>query len=384
MSEAIGDTGILGRKAAPGAGPADERPEVVESQAVADLSRETARLLVVDDQEANVRVLEGVLRRGGYANVRSILDSREVLPVYEEFGPDLVLLDLHMPHLDGFQVMEMLREQVPPSSYLPILVLTADITPEAKQRALSSGARDFLTKPFDAVEVLLRVHNLLETRRLHLRLQNANLILEEKVLDRTRELVESRVEILERLSMAAEYRDDDTGRHTKRVGSNAGLLARAIGLPEAQVELIRRAAPLHDVGKIGVPDLILLKPGKLTSEEWETMKRHTTIGAGILSGSRSALLRTAEEIALTHHERWEGGGYPAGISGPVIPLSGRIVTLVDVFDALTHDRPYKQAWPVEEAAAEIEKQSGSQFDSEVAGAFLGLVREQRIAIDPPL
>jgi putative two-component system response regulator len=279
-----------------------------------------------------------------------------------------------MPHLDGFALLESLKAAVPQDVYLPVLVLTADITPETRRKALAEGAKDFLTKPFDVDEVLLRIKNMLETRALHLELRSQNQLLEERVRERTRDLEEAHIDTFERLALAAEYRDDDTGQHTLRVGLTSALVAREVGLPAAEVELIERAAGLHDVGKIGVPDAILLKPGKLTAEEFEVVKTHTSIGARLLSGSRSPLLRLAEEIAWAHHERWDGTGY-AGMSSEAIPLSGRIAAVADVFDALTHDRPYKRAWSVDEALTEIRSQRRRQFDPEVVDAFLRVQEE---------
>lgn len=331
-----------------------------------------ARILIVDDQEINVRLLERILRHVGYANLSSTTDSRQVLTLFTSSPPDIVLLDLTMPHVNGFEVMEQLRPLIPTEDYLPILVLTADVTSEVKLRALSAGAKDFLTKPFGTVEVLLRIENLLKTRLLHLQLREQNQILDEKVRERTLSLEEAQVEILERLAAAAEYRDDETGKHTQRVGQMSSMIADVLGLPDAEVGLIRRAAPLHDVGKIGIPDSILLKPGKLTDEEFEVMKRHTTIGARMLANGHSDLTQMAETIALMHHERWDGTGYPGNLRGEEIPLVGRIVSVADVFDALTHERPYKAAWPEEAALAEIERQSGRQFDPRVVEAFLSL------------
>ena len=203
-------------------------------------------------------------------------------------------------------------------------------------------------------------------------------LLDEKVRERTKAVEAAQNEILERLAQATEYRDDDTGEHTQRVGANSALLAQALGLPPKQVELIRRAAPLHDVGKIGIPDHILLKPGKLTPEEFEVMKTHTLIGARMLSDGSSDLVRIAQSIALTHHERWDGSGYPYAIAGEAIPIEGRIVALADVFDALTHSRPYKKAWPVADAVAEITSQSGHQFDPQLVYVFIGLVRSDSL------
>jgi putative nucleotidyltransferase with HDIG domain len=329
-----------------------------EAHAAEDHAK-NARILIVDDQEANVRLLEGILKRAaGYHALRSTTDSREVLSLFAEFQPDLILLDLHMPHLDGFAVMEELKELVPPGAFLPILVLTADVTPEAKQRALAGGAKDFLAKPFDPIEVLLRIKNLLETRFLHIELRT--------------QLADAHLEVIDRLAIAAEYRDDETGEHIKRVGQTSALLARALKLPSEQVLLIRRAATLHDVGKIGIPEHILLKPGRLTPDEFNDMKSHTTIGARILSGGQFPLLRMAEEIALTHHERWDGSGYPRGLKEEAIPLVGRIVAVADVFDILTHPRPYKKAWLAEEAIAELQRVAGTQFDPAIVAAFLDL------------
>jgi putative two-component system response regulator len=332
----------------------------------------TSRILIIDDQPSNVALLEGILEEEDFTSRRSICDPREALPAYIEYLPDLILLDLQMPYLDGFEVMKQLRACRVPNDFLPILVLTADVTPEAKRRALAEGALDFLTKPFDAMEVLLRIKNLLRTRSLHLQLQTQNQVLDQKVHERTAELEATQVEILERLALAAEYRDDDTGEHTKRVGETAAQIAQTLGWPSEEVELIRRAAPLHDVGKIAISDSILLKPGKLTPEEFGRMKTHTILGAKMLSGGRFALLQLAEQIALTHHERWDGTGY-MGLCGEAIPIAGRIVSVADVFDALVSERPYKKAWTQQEALVEIQRQSGRQFDPRVVDAFLRAV-----------
>jgi putative two-component system response regulator len=277
-----------------------------------------------------------------------------------------------MPYMNGFEVIERLQQLIPEGAYIPILVLTADITTEAKQKALSIGARDFITKPFDYVEVLLRIKNLLETRHLHLQIQNQNYELEAKVRKRTQELEASQMEMLDRLAHAAEYRDDDTGEHIKRVGRICNHIATALGLSEQTSELIRLAAPLHDVGKIAIPDSTLLKPARLTPEEFEVVKTHTLIGARMLGDGHSDLMKMAERIALTHHERWDGTGYPAGLAGEEIPIEGRITSVADVFDALTNERPYKAAWSREDALAEIRRQTGKQFDPAVVEVFLDL------------
>ena len=333
-----------------------------------------ARIMIVDDEPTNVEMLRRLLTRAGFSRIESTTDSREAADLYVSCRPDLVLLDLHMPNVDGLQVIDQLNE-IAEASYLPVLMMTGDMTPEARQEALSRGAKDFVTKPFHADEVLLRIRTLLETRFLYFQVQSQNQLLEVKVRERTRELEAAQIEIIERLARAAEFRDDNTGQHTERVGQMAALLARQMGLPDPQVSLIRRAAPLHDVGKIGIPDAVLLKLGKLTLEEFELVKTHTTIGARILSGSRFGVLRLAEEIALNHHERWDGNGY-VGIRRDQIPLAGRIVAVADVFDALTQKRPYKAAWPVGDAIAEIERQRGQQFDPDVVEAFLRVIDQQ--------
>ena len=334
-------------------------------------------ILIVDDQDANVRLLEQMLGRAGYHNCLSILDSREALRVWEQLQPDIVLLDLHMPHLDGFGVMEQLKARLPEEGYLPILVLTADSLPATKKRALSSGATDFLAKPFDAVEVVLRIRNLLQTRFLHLALQNENQTLGKKVAERTHDLEEAEIEMLERLAVASESRDDNTGEHTQRVGKLAAALGLGAGWPEDKLDQIRRAAALHDIGKIAIPDRILLKPGKLTPEEFKIMKTHCELGAKTLAGSRFPIVQLAEQIAHYHHEKWNGSGY-YGLAGAAIPLAARIVALADVFDVLTHERPYKQAWPVEDALARIEQDSGSHFDPQLVPHFLQLASSSDI------
>jgi len=341
-----------------------------------------ARILIIDDQELNVRILQRILQKAGYTNLRSLTESRQTLEVFEEFRPDLILLDLMMPEMDGFEVMARLKAVVAQECYLPILVLTADITPESKHRALEQGARDFLTKPFDHTEVLLRIKNLLETRFLHLQIEaqntilaNQNQILEEKVRERTQDLEWAQQEIVLRLAQANEFRDDHTGQHIHRVGRISALLAGQLGLPADRVEVIRHAATLHDVGKIAIADGILLKPGSLNDKEFEIMRSHTVLGAALLSKGRSEIVRTAERIASTHHERWDGSGYPQGMEGEQIPIEGRIVALIDVFDALTHERPYKKAWSLEVAMAEIERESGRHFDPRVVEAFMALPHE---------
>lgn len=327
------------------------------------------RILIVDDDAANRHLLERLLDLGGYDDVRSAMSGQEALTDGIAFDPDLILLDLHMPEIDGYEVLQALRQSTPSNIYLPILVLTADATHKARKRALELGASDFLTKPGDATEILLRVRNFLAMRAWSQELNQKNIDLEEKVRERTHELEIAQVEIVQRLAMAGERRDDDTGAHTQRVGDLSARIAKAMGQNEKFIGLIRLAARLHDLGKIGIPDSILLKPGKLNSEEYSIVQEHCQIGASILSESGTPLLQMAERIAAAHHERYDGTGYPDGLAADTIPLEARIVSVADVWDALTHERPYKAAWSPDDARAEIERQSGRQFDPRVVEAF---------------
>ena len=327
-----------------------------------------ARILVVDDQAYNVALLKMILKDAGYGPILSTSDSRQALPLYLEHKPDLVLLDLQMPHIDGFGVMQQLRE-IEKDTFAPILVLTAELDPEVRYRALQSGARDFLNKPFDKVETLMRIRNLIEVRLLHNEVRAQNEALEQKVRERTQELRNAQLEIIHRLGHAAEYKDNETGYHIIRMSLYCAVVGRAVGMDAAEQEMLQRASPMHDVGKIGIPDRVLLKPGKLDADEWEIMKTHAAIGADLLAGSSSPLIQLASIIALTHHEKWDGSGYPRGLKGEDIPICGRICAVCDVFDALTSERPYKKAWTVQDALAEIQHGSGKHFDPTLVDLF---------------
>ncbi|MDX6617826.1 MAG: cyclic di-GMP phosphodiesterase [Gaiellales bacterium] len=331
-----------------------------------------SRILVVDDQEANALLLQAILARAGYRAVEILTDPLAVVRRCSENPPDLLLLDWHMPARSGPQILEEIGFLTDEPTWMPVLVVTADMAPDTKRRALSLGARDFLTKPIDVPEVLLRVRNLLQTRFLRIELQLHNELLHERVQQRTSELEDAKLEMLDRLALAAEYRDDATGQHAERIGRTSELLALELGLAPAEAILIGHAARLHDIGKIGIADELLLKPGAYSADEFDAMKLHSTIGARILSGSTNELLRMAEQIALTHHERWDGQGYPNSHAAEDIPLPGRIVTVADVHDALTHRRPYKEPWPIAEATHEILEASGSKFDPRVVEAFARL------------
>ena len=333
-----------------------------------------AKILIVDDEKANVLLLEDILENEGYVNFKSMLDSRNALDMYKKFRPDLVLLDLNMPYLDGFQVMEQLKE-LEKDSYAPVLVLTAQADRNTRLRALALGARDYIEKPFDITEVTQRILNMLEIRLLHNQVRDQNQLLEEKVRLRTRELEETRQEAILRLGRAAEYRDNETGMHVIRMSRLSARLAKEIGLNYEECQLMLQASPMHDVGKIGIPDEILLKPGKLNEKEWEIMKKHPEIGAEILSGGHSAVMQMAETIALTHQERWDGSGYPHGLKGEKIPLAGRIVAICDVFDALTSKRYYKEAFSIEKSMQIIEQGSGKDFEPALVETFKRVLPE---------
>jgi putative two-component system response regulator len=324
-----------------------------------------AAILIVDDEPANVKLLEKILQRQGYRNIQSTCDSREVTALCDTTRFDAFLLDIRMPHLSGFDVMEQLQQRFK-DDYLPVLVLSAQPDMETRLKALSLGAKDFLTKPFDQLEAVTRIHNLLEVRLMHNRVRDQNRLLEQEVKTRTDELYRTRQEVIRRLGLAAEYRDNETGNHIIRMSKYAHLLALAYGLNEQDAEIILNAAPMHDIGKIGIPDRILLKTGKLDPEEWRIMQTHVQMGANILSGSPTELMRTARTIAQHHHEKWDGTGYPNGLREEGISIAGRICALADVFDALTSQRPYKPAWTVEDTLAYIAAESGKHFDPKLA------------------
>jgi putative two-component system response regulator len=331
-----------------------------------------SKILIVDDQKANVDLLETVLREHGFIGIQKLTDARMVLPLFADFQPDLVLLDLRMPHIDGLSLLKQLRSQIPEGTYLPFVIVTTDLSQRVRQEALSLGAKDFLTKPLNQGEAVLRIYNLIETRFLHLQLEEHNRALDGRVRERTRELEMAQDEMLRHLALAADYRDDLTGLHAQRVGLLAALLAEKIGVPREEVRLIRGAAPLHDLGKIGIPDHILLKADKLTPQEFDVVKTHTAIGGTILSGSSFTLLKVAEQIARYHHEHWDGSGYML-LKGNNIPLPARLTAIADAFDILTHERPYKSASTLEEALAEIQKERGRQFDPALVDALMQLV-----------
>lgn len=326
------------------------------------------RILAIDDEPVNLVLIRKALHRLGYTDCVTEDDPVRAVARFHAEDFDLVLLDYIMPGMSGIEVLAALsgkarREQI------PVVMVTGHNDRDTRLLTLHAGAKDFITKPLDLAELTARVRNLLETRALHLQQRRQNRVLEEKVAARTEELHATRLEIIRRLARAAEYRDGDTGVHVQRMSLYAEAIGRTLGLPAHELDLLLNASPMHDVGKIGIPDIILLKPGKLTPEEFAVMRQHTLIGADILQGQGSALLRTAHDIALCHHERWDGAGYPHGLSGTAIPLPARIAAVADVFDALTMVRPYKRAWNMDDARREIVGQAGQRFDPSVVAGF---------------
>lgn len=332
-------------------------------QCIRNICMET--ILVVDDTPDNIAVLAGILR-GAYKVVVAT-NGADALALASQIPVDLILLDVLMPGLSGYDVCERLKAD-PATRHIPVIFVTALGERSDEARGLELGAADFLQKPCHASIVKLRV-------KLHLEQHNQNAKLEQRVRERTSELEDSRKEIVRRLGRAAEYRDNETGKHVIRMSKVSQLIGLAIGMTSQQAELLLNASTMHDVGKIGIPDGVLLKPGKLDLAEWEVMKTHTLIGAEIIGHHNSDLLQLARIVALTHHEKWDGTGYPHGIRGENIPLEGRIVAIADVFDALTNERPYKLAWDVRDALRYMQQQSGSSFDPQLLDIFVAKLPE---------
>ncbi|MGK2961121.1 MAG: HD domain-containing phosphohydrolase [Gemmatimonadaceae bacterium] len=328
------------------------------------------RILVIDDEPSGVKLIHRLLTAAKYEDIVSTTDASHSLTLARVSPPDLILLDLHMPGFDGFEVLDGLKDVLAENEFIPVLVLTGDLIAETRRRALTLGATDFLTKPFDNAELVLRIHNLLQIRLLHLSLGQQKDALQQTLSRRDAELEEARLEMLERLALAAELRDTETGRHMRGVGELAGSLARRMGLADEAAAMIARAAPLHDIGKLGIPDSALLKNGPLSAQETELMRSHTVVGERLLSGGMSMVMQTAAIVARYHHERFDGTGYPDRLSGQAIPLAARIVAVADVFDALAHDRPYRKAWPEDAAIELIIEGSGTHFDPAVVRAFM--------------
>ncbi len=327
------------------------------------------KVLIVDDHPANLTLLSHLVKRLGVSETITFENPVLALDWCHTHQPDMVLLDYMMPVMDGLQFLQHFRA-LPFANPIPVIMITADTESDIKQRALDLSATDFLNKPIDKSELTARVRNLLDLQRFQKQLSNQAAWLTEEVKKATQEIQERESEIILRLSKAAEYRDPETGYHIYRMAHFAALIAKNMGFSEAEQTMLLKAAPMHDVGKMGIPDHILLKPGRLTPEELVIMRRHAQIGAKILEGSQSPLLQLAAQIALTHHERIDGQGYPNGLRGNDIPVQGRITAVADVFDALTSQRPYKPGWPLDKAVAYLKEHAGTHFDPACVAAFL--------------
>ncbi len=341
-------------------------------------------ILVVDDQPQNIELLEAYLNNQNYEIVNAD-NGENALLLLSRMEIDLILLDVMMPGMDGFEVTKRIRQNNQ-LRLLPIILVTALKDKEHRIMGIDAGCDDFISKPIDKLEVLARVKSLLKVKAYNDLMSNYRKDLEAEVTRRTVELEQANekvkaasLETIYRLSIASEYKDEDTGAHIKRMSNYSAVIARKMGLDETTVENILYAAPMHDLGKIGIPDRVLLKPGKLDGEEWEIMKEHAIIGARILEGSDAEFIKLGEVIAMCHHEKWDGSGYPYNLKGDEIPLAARIVALADVFDALTSKRAYKDAFPLEKALAIIMEGKGVHFDPAVVDAFLA-VQDEILAI----
>ncbi|MBB1417964.1 two-component system response regulator [Pseudoalteromonas sp. SG43-7] len=314
-----------------------------------DLITERPRILIVDDEPANLKVMREVL--GNQYRLSFAKSGDAALALVEKEPPKLILLDIMMPNMSGFEVCQLLKQN-PATEHIPVIFVTALADESDEFKGFEIGAVDYITKPISPAIVRARV-------KTHLSLVQAE------------QLKLAHVDLVHRLGCAAEYKDTDTGEHIVRMSKYSKILALAYGMTEQHAELLKQAAPMHDIGKIGIPDAILLKPGKLTAEEFEHMKQHAKIGAKILANSSSPLLQLAYILAMEHHEKWDGSGYPNGLKGEEISIEGRIVAIADVFDALTSKRPYKQAWSVDEAISHMREQAGKHFDPQLIALFEG-------------
>jgi len=339
------------------------------------------KILVVDDEDRNLRLMKLLLTSFGY-DVLTASNGEEALEMVHDIPPDVILLDIMMPKMDGFEVAKQLKREEE-TKIIPIVMVTALNEVEDRVKALEAGADDFLNKPVDKTELRARVQSLVKVKAYNDHMQNYQKELEAEVAQRTiqlrqalKKLKEVSLESIFHLCRAAEYKDENTGDHIKRMSHYASAVARKMGLNKQTVEDLLYTAPMHDAGKIGIPDHILLKPSKLNDKEWETMKQHTIVGAQILTGSGAKFIKLAETIALTHHERWDGSGYPKGLKGSKIPLIGRIAAIADVFDALTSKRPYRmKPFSLEEAFNYIKEGRGRHFDPEIVDAFFAAEEE---------
>ncbi|HQC81124.1 MAG TPA: response regulator [Accumulibacter sp.] len=331
----------------------------------------------IDDSEINLMLLKALVAKIGDCEGLVFQESPSGLQWCSENKPDLVIVDYMMPDLDGIEFISRLR-QMPGCDEFPVLMITANDNKDVRYRALESGATDFLTKPVDRMEFSARVRNMLALNSSRRNLADRAAWLAEEVAKATAKVHAREQELLFRMSRAAEFRDPETGAHIQRMAHFSRLIAEQLGLAGGTQQLILKAAPMHDIGKIGIPDSILLKPGRLTPEEFAVMKGHAQLGFELLNGSESAVLQAAALIAYSHHEKFDGSGYPRALAGDAIPLFGRIVAVADVFDALVSERPYKRAWTLDKAFDFLQQGTGSHFDPDCVAAFLR--REQEIGV----
>ena len=325
-------------------------------------------VLMVDDNMTNLVLVRHLVTRMEGCEALAFTDPGAALAALADTEVDIVLVDYRMPEIDGIEFIRRMRA-MPRHEHVPIVMVTTVDERDVTIEALEAGATDFLTKPLEPIEFKVRMRNLLALRGAQKRLAERAARLDAEVAEKTRDLIEREREIIWRLSKATERRDTDTGDHIARMSRICGIVAEELGLPEEECRLVEIASQMHDVGKVGIPDEILFKPGPLSAEERRVMETHATLGWNILEGSKSRLLQMAADIAVSHHERWDGRGYPRGLAGEAIPLAGRITALSDVFDALMSVRPYKPAWPLEKARALIEENTGKHFDPACVEAF---------------
>jgi putative two-component system response regulator len=330
-----------------------------------------AKILAVDDEEQWIKLIESSLKELDY-HILTARDGVEALLMVERELPDVILLDISMPGINGIEVAKSIKKNEK-TRLIPIVMLSGLHDVEHRIEAMQAGADDFLSKPVDTQELVTRVKTLLKVKKYNDYMHNYQEELEKEVEEKTKEIKDTSLETIYYLARASEFRDEETGNHTKRLSKLAASLYYALGRSGDETETIMYAAPMHDVGKIGIPDSILLKPDKLIAKEWEIMQKHTVIGGKILEGSRSKYVKMGHEIAISHHEKWNGSGYPRGLRNDDIPLSGRVTAVVDVFDALTSKRPYRSVpYSVSEAFDIIRNDRGKHFDPRVADAFLSM------------
>jgi len=334
-------------------------------------------IIIIDDQATGRRILEEIVRGiNDDLIIETYSDPHQALKRIQVVTPDLIITDYKMPAMDGLQFTRRVRA-LPRCRDIPLVVVTIVEDRQVRYKVLEAGATDFLHRPIDQYECRARIRNLLKLREQQRIIQNRARWLEDQVALSTAQIIERERETLLRLARAGEYRDEETGNHVLRMARYSWLIARELGLSAGECDEIEYAAPMHDIGKIGIPDHILLKPGRLTSQEFSIMQEHCQIGFSILEGSPSRYLRLGAEIALYHHEHWDGKGYPEGLSGTDIPISARIVAIADIYDALTSRRPYKEPWPVEDAVLYIQEQAGRQLDPACVEAFTKVLPEIR-------